>query len=171
MSCRAASSAWAVGIDEPTGPAVRSGRAALTRPDTQALGDARILLSQVEAALKTLKKYGPKQKGGLFVKRPVISPGRTSSTSRPISGPGDRPATELERRFPHGTRSRASLNPRSLALVPWLELNLPLETASTKDVVVLFGTVAAGVDLDALEGALLAEMSWCRCSGPGLTRS
>lgn len=147
-----------VEIDEPTDQLSDPEWAALTRPDTQALGDARDTRSQVEAALKTLKKYGPKQKGGLFVKRPVISQAelfdeqayqRARETARRL--------TELERKISTRYAEQSKLKSQKLALVPWLELNLPLETASTKDVVVLFGTVAAGVDLDALEGALLAE--------------
>ena len=77
-----------VEIDEPTDQLSDPEWAALTRPDTQALGDARDTRSQVEAALKTLKKYGPKQKGGLFVKRPVISQAEL------FAGPGDRPAAD-----------------------------------------------------------------------------
>jgi len=49
---------------------------------------------------------------------------------------------------------QSKLTAQKAALAPWLELDIPLETASTQDVAVFFGTVAAAVDLDALEGAL-----------------
>ena len=64
-----------VEIDEPTEFRDDPVWASLTRPDTQALGRAREQRSELEGALKTLKKYGPRQKGGLLKARPVITEG------------------------------------------------------------------------------------------------
>ena len=62
-----------VEIDEPTEFRDDPVWDSLTRPDTQALGRAREQRSELEGALKTLKKYGPRQKGGLLKARPVIT--------------------------------------------------------------------------------------------------
>ena len=64
-----------VEIDEPTEFRDDPVWDSLTRPDTQALGRAREQRSELEGALKTLKKYGPRQKGGLLKARPVITEG------------------------------------------------------------------------------------------------
>ena len=55
-----------VEIDEPPHLGDDPEWAALTRPDPGALNAARDARSRVEGALRTLKKYGPKQKGGLL---------------------------------------------------------------------------------------------------------
>ena len=64
-----------VEIDEPTEFRDDPVWDSLTRPDTQALGRAREQRSELEGALKALKKYGPRQKGGLLKARPVITEG------------------------------------------------------------------------------------------------
>ena len=62
-----------VEIDEPPHLGDDPEWAALTRPDPGALHAARDARSRVEGALRTLKKYGPKQKGGLLKPRPVVT--------------------------------------------------------------------------------------------------
>ena len=62
-----------VEIDEPPHLGDDPEWAALTRPDPGALNAARDARSRVEGALRTLKKYGPKQKGGLLKPRPVVT--------------------------------------------------------------------------------------------------
>ena len=64
-----------VEIDEPPHLGDDPEWAALTRPDPGALNAARDARARVEGALKTLKKYGPKQKGGLLKPRPVVTEG------------------------------------------------------------------------------------------------
>ena len=65
---------------------------------------------------------------------------------------------ELERQIAALYAEQNKLRTQRLSLAPWLGLDLPLETASTPEVAVLFGTVAGTADLDALERAL-AEKS------------
>ena len=146
-----------VEIDEPGDRSGDPDWAALTRPDTGALNRARDARASVENALKTLKKYGPKQKGGLLTPRPVITEAELfddGAYQAALADAGD--LVELERKISSLYAEQNKLKTQKLALAPWLALDIPLETASTAEVAVQFGTVAAATDLDALEGALKA---------------
>lgn len=144
-----------VEIDEPGDRSADPDWASLTRPDTGALNEARDARSSVENALKTLKKYGPKQKGGLLTPRPVITEGELFDDEAYRTGLADAgQLVALERKISALYAEQNKLKTQKLALAPWLALDIPLETASTPEVAVQFGTVAASTDLDALKGAL-----------------
>ena len=144
-----------VEIDEPGDRKDDPDWASLTRPDTGALNEARDARSSVENALKTLKKYGPKQKGGLLTPRPVITEGELFDDQAYQAGLADAgQLVALERKISALYADQNKLRTQKLALAPWLALDIPLETASTAEVAVFFGTVAASTDLDAMEGAL-----------------
>lgn len=144
-----------VEIDEPGDRSADPDWASLTRPDTGALNEARDARTSVENALKTLKKYGPKQKGGLLTPRPVITEGELFDDGAYRTGLADAgQLVALERKISTLYAEQNKLRTQKLALAPWLTLDIPLETASTPEVAVQFGTVAASTDLDALEGAL-----------------
>ena len=146
-----------VEIDEPGDRSADPDWASLTRPDTGALNEARDARSSVENALKTLKKYGPKQKGGLLTPRPVITEGELFDDGAYQTGLADAGRlVELDRKISTLYAEQNKLRTQKLALAPWLTLDIPLETVSTPDVAVYFGTVAASTDLDAMEGALRA---------------
>ena len=137
--------------------------ASLTRPDTGALNEARDARTSVENALKALKKYGPKQKGGLLTPRPAVSEHTFFDNEAYHAGLADAQAlAELEREISTLYAQQSKLKAQKLTLAPWLELDIPLETASTQEVAVLFGTVSASVDADALEGALTAATPLCQ---------
>ncbi|MEQ2456409.1 V-type ATP synthase subunit I [Flavonifractor hominis] len=144
-----------VEIDEPEDLRDDPAWALLTRPDTGALNQARDARSSVEGALKALKKYGPKQKGGLLTPRPVITEGELFDDAAYQAGLADaRHLVELERQITGLYAEQNKLRTQRLSLVPWLPLDIPLETVSTQEVVVSFGTVTGTTDLDALERAL-----------------
>ena len=148
-----------VEIDEPPHLGDDPEWAALTRPDPGALNAARDARSRVEGALRTLKKYGPKQKGGLLKPRPVVTEEELFDDAAYEAGLADAGRLgELERRITALYAEQNKLRTQRLALAPWLALDIPLETASTPEVAVSFGTVAASADLDALEREL-AEKS------------
>ena len=148
-----------VEIDEPPHLGDDPEWAALTRPDPGALNAARDARSRVEGALRTLKKYGPKQKGGLLKPRPVVTEGELFDDAAYEAGLADAGRLgELERQITALYAEQNKLRTQRLALAPWLALDIPLETASTPEVAVSFGTVAASADLDALEREL-AEKS------------
>ena len=144
-----------VEIDEPGDRKDDPDWASLTRPDTGALNEARDARSSVENALKALKKYGPKQKGGLLTPRPVITEGELFDDGAYRTGLADAgQLVALERKISALYAEQNKLRTQKLALAPWLALDIPLETASTPEVAVSFGTVAASTDLDAMDGAL-----------------
>ena len=144
-----------VEIDEPGDRKDDPDWASLTRPDTGALNEARDARSSVENALKALKKYGPKQKGGLLTSRPVITEGELFDDAAYRTGLADAgQLVALERKISALYAEQNKLRTQKLALAPWLALDIPLETASTPEVAVSFGTVAASADLDAMDGAL-----------------
>ena len=148
-----------VEIDEPPHLGDDPEWAALTRPDPGALNAARDARARVEGALKTLKKYGPKQKGGLLKPRPVVTEEELFDDAAYEAGLADAGRLgELERRITALYAEQNKLRTQRLALAPWLALDIPLETASTPEVAGSFGTVAASADLDALEREL-AEKS------------
>ena len=144
-----------VEIDEPGDRSADPAWASLTRPDTGALNGARDARASVETALKALKKYGPKQKGGLLTPRPVITEGELFNDEAYRTGLADAgQLVALERKISALYAEQNKLRTQKLALAPWLGLDIPLETASTEEVTVQFGTVAASTDLDDLDGAL-----------------
>ena len=144
-----------VQIDEPGDRSDDPDWAALTRPDTGALNRARDARTGVENALKTLKKYGPKQKGGLLTPRPVITEAELFDDGAYQAALADAGRlAELERSISALYAEQTKLKSQKLTLAPWLSLDIPLETASTPEVVVSFGTVAAATDVDALDAAL-----------------
>ena len=144
-----------VEIDEPGDRKDDPDWASLTRPDTGALNEARDARSSVENALNALKKYGPKQKGGLLTPRPVITEGELFDDGAYRTGLADAgQLVALERKISALYAEQNKLRTQKLALAPWLALDIPLETASTAEVAVSFGTVAASTDLDAMDRAL-----------------
>ena len=144
-----------VEIDEPGDRKDDPDWASLTRPDTGALNEARDARSSVENALKALKKYGPKQKGGLLTPRPVITEGELFDDGAYRTGLADAgQLVALERKISALYAEQNKLRTQKLALAPWLALDIPLATASTAEVAVSFGTVAASTDLDAMDRAL-----------------
>ena len=144
-----------VEIDEPGDRKDDPDWASLTRSDTGALNEARDARSSVENALNALKKYGPKQKGGLLTPRPVITEGVHFDDGAYRTGLADAgQLVALERKISALYAEQNKLRTQKLALAPWLALDIPLETASTAEVAVSFGTVAASADLDAMDRAL-----------------
>lgn len=145
-----------VEIDEPARPGDDDPAwAALTRPDAEALGRAREQRAGLEGALKTLKKYGPKQKGGLLRPRPEITEAEffdDGAYAAALETAGR--LGELQRQIAALYAQQNKLRTQRLSLAPWLPLDIPLEATSTEEVSVLFGTIAGTADLDALERTL-----------------
>ena len=145
-----------VEIDEPARPGDDDPAwAALTRPDAEALGRAREQRAGLEGALKTLKKYGPKQKGGLLRPRPKITEAEffdDGAYAAALETAGR--LGELQRQIAALYAQQNKLRTQRLSLAPWLPLDIPLEATSTEEVSVLFGTIAGTADLDALERTL-----------------
>lgn len=134
--------------------------ASLTRPDPAPLTRAREAKASAEAALRTLAKYAPKEKSSplaMIQPRPAVTEARLFDDGAYAAALDSAGALNgLERTIGSLYAEQNKLRTQKLSLAPWLELDIPLETASTSQVAVQFGAVSAGVDAGALEGALSA---------------
>lgn len=151
-----------VEIDEPDqdpqtwqGLLSQLGSQTLSRPDGQALSQAREDLQAAQRALAVLKRHGDKGRG-LLAPRPRLT--RQQLFDGEEQGKqAVQQVLEADRRLAALEAQHSKLLTQRAALAPWLELNIPLDTASTQEMVVQFGTVTAGVELEhvqrAVEGA------------------
>ena len=117
--------------------------AGLKSPASGALSAAREEKNAAHHALEVLKRYA-KVKGGLLSPRPVVSPQQFFEEQ------AYRSALETARAINDGERELAALKAerdkqaaQRASLAPWIPLELPLDTASTREVEVQFGTVSA----------------------------
>lgn len=143
-----------VEIGDPAGHLADPEWAALTRPDTRALTAAKEAHNSAQTALQLLKAHGAKT-GGFLKARPVISEQALfddGAYTEALELAGH--LNDLERRTAALYAEQNKLKAQKIALAPWMDLDIPLETTSTQDVNVVFGTVAGTSDLNKLEGEL-----------------
>lgn len=156
-----------VEIDEPTDKLSDPDWAGLARPDGRALAAAREAQASVQAALGVLRKYAP-AKGGLLSRRPEITEGRLfDDAAYAASLETAAHLNEVEKRINTLYAEQSKLRSQKLILTPWLELDVPLETESTRDVVVSFGTVSAKVPFEEMEGELAAATDLAQLTKAG----
>jgi len=127
--------------------------ALVTRNETD-LGRFRTAYTQLDAALKTLKKYAP-EKSGLFIKRRDVTGEELFSAglwhdaeeaAAQITAAGAR----IERLHAEESSLRSDL----LSYEPWCGTDFPLDYKGTREAGVLFGAVPATHPLEELEQAL-----------------
>ena len=130
--------------------------AGLKSPDSGALSAAREEKNAAQHALEVLKRYA-KVKGGLLSPRPVVS------SQQFFEEQAYRSALETARAINDGERELAALKAerdkraaQRASLAPWIPLELPLDTASTREVEVQFGTVSAETPFPQLAGEVQA---------------
>ena len=130
--------------------------AGLKSPDSGALSAAREEKNAAQHALEVLKRYA-KVKGGLLSPRPVVS------SQQFFEEQAYRSALETARAINDGERELAALKAerdkraaQRASLAPWIPLELPLDTASTREVEVQFGTVLAETPFPQLAGEVQA---------------
>lgn len=148
-----------VEIDEPDqdpqtwqGLLSQLGNQTLSRPDGQALSQAREDLQAAQRALAVLKRHGDKGRG-LLAPRPRLT--RQQLFDGEEQGkPAVQQVLEADRQLAALEAQHSKLLTQRAALAPWLELNIPLDTASTQEMVVQFGTVTAGVELEQVQRAV-----------------
>ena len=147
-----------VEIDEPDqdpqtwqGLLSQLGSQTLSRPDGQALSQAREDLQAAQRALAVLKRHGDKGRG-LLAPRPRLT--RQQLFDGEEQGKqAVQQVLEADRQLAALEAQHSKLLTQRAALAPWLELNIPLDTASTQEMVVQFGTVTAGVELEQVQRA------------------
>ena len=148
-----------VEIDEPDqdpqtwqGLLSQLGSQTLSRPDGQALSQAREDLQAAQRALAVLKRHGDKGRG-LLAPRPRLT--RQQLFDGEEQGKqAVQQVLEADRQLAALEVQHSKLLTQRAALAPWLELNIPLDTASTQEMVVQFGTVTAGVELEQVQRAV-----------------
>lgn len=148
-----------VEIDEPDqdpqtwqGLLSQLGNQTLSRPDGQALSQAREDLQAAQRALAVLKRHGDKGRG-LLAPRPRLT--RQQLFDGEEQGKAAvQQVLEADRQLAALEAQHSKLLTQRAALAPWLELNIPLDTASTREMVVQFGTVTAGVELEQVQRAV-----------------
>ena len=128
------------------------GSQTLSRPDGQALSQAREDLQAAQRALAVLKRHGDKGRG-LLAPRPRLT--RQQLFDGEEQGKqAVQQVLEADRQLGALEAQHSKLLTQRAALAPWLELNIPLDTASTQEMVVQFGTVTAGVELEQVQRAV-----------------
>ena len=148
-----------VEIDEPDqdpqtwqGLLSQLGSQTLSRPDGQALSQAREDLQAAQRALAVLKRHGDKGRG-LLAPRPRLT--RQQLFDGEEQGKqAVQQVLEADRQLAALEAQHSKLLTQRAALAPWLELNIPLDTASTQEMVLQFGTVTAGVELEQVQRAV-----------------
>lgn len=148
-----------VEIDEPDqdpqtwqGLLSQLGNQTLSRPDGQALSQAREDLQAAQRALAVLKRHGDKGRD-LLAPRPRLT--RQQLFDGEEQGKqAVQQVLEADRQLAALEAQHSKLLTQRAALAPWLELNIPLDTASTQEMVVQFGTVTAGVELEQVQRAV-----------------
>ncbi len=127
----------------------------LTRKPSEGLSKAREEQAGLERALSVLNHYAP-GKGSFLAPKPSLGPEAFSPEAGPpgtVAGDG---INEMDRRLTAIAGEKSKLEAQKTSLVPWLPLDLPLETGSTEQVTIQFGTLPGTVPFPQAEEAVKA---------------
>lgn len=143
-----------VEIDQPPEEPGDPAWAALSHPAPAALNEARDDSAVVQGALLALNRY-TKRKGGLFHGRPEVSAWEFFDDGAYAAGlETARTIYHAERQINSLYAEQAKLRAQKLTLAPWLSLDVPLDAASTPEVLIQLGTIPARYSLDEVLAAL-----------------
>ena len=143
-----------VEISEPEDKVTDPEWTALLRRDTSALSQRKAEASALTSALEALDKYAPAKKG-LFTKRKPIS--EAAFFKEEAKAAALRRAEEINQCTHEISRlysAENKLNASLASLLPWADLDLPLERQGTAHTQLMLGTTPAASDVDALRGEL-----------------
>lgn len=143
-----------VEISEPEDKVTDPEWTALLRRDTSALSQRKAEASALTSALEALHKYAPAKKG-LFTKRKPIS--EAAFFQEEAKAAALRRAEEINQCTHEISRlysAENKLNASLASLLPWADLDLPLEQQGTAHTQLMLGTTPAASDVDALRGEL-----------------
>ena len=143
-----------VEIDEPDVDRSDPEWAGVSSPDGTALARAMERRGEAERALAALKRYAPKKEE----QRATLTEGELFDPDRLTRGEqAVRAVLEAERALATLRAQREKLQGELEELSPWLGLDVPLDTPSTREVTVQLGTLPASVELSEAEGLLPPE--------------
>lgn len=143
-----------VEISEPEDKVTDPEWTALLRRDTSALSQRKAEASALTSALEALDKYAPVKKG-LFTKRKPIS--EAAFFQEEAKAAALRRAEEINQCTHEISRlysAENKLNASLASLLPWADLDLPLERQGTAHTQLMLGTTPAASDVDVLRGEL-----------------
>lgn len=143
-----------VEISEPEDKVTDPEWTALLRRDISALSQRKAEASALTSALEALDKYAPAKKG-LFTKRKPIS--EAAFFQEEAKAAALRRAEEINQCTHEISRlysAENKLNASLASLLPWADLDLPLERQGTAHTQLMLGTTPAASDVDALRGEL-----------------
>ena len=122
--------------------------AALTAPNSTALDEHRDKVLVFQRALRTLDQYA-KAKGGFLTPRPQLTEAALFDEGELTRATAAAQAIRAEEeRVAALKREESTLRTKRKSLAPWLELDLPLDTADTPSVLFLFAALSAHAELD-----------------------
>jgi len=130
--------------------------AGIARPKAGGLAAAQEEKTQAERALEVLKRYAP-VKSGFLAPKPGMGEDELLSEERAQSArEAAQEVNTLDKRLAaiHGEENK--LQAQRAVLLPWLSLDLPLETPSTPQITIQLGTLPAAVPMNQAEGELRA---------------
>ncbi|MEG1593960.1 MAG: V-type ATP synthase subunit I, partial [Oscillibacter sp.] len=152
-----------VELSEPDGKLADPAWSALVRRGNSRLATAKGDITDVNTALAAIKKYA-KLKDGLFIQRHPISEEEflgTDTVEEPhaVSEKIGGLLQELARLQNEENRLLA----KRASLLPWKELELPLETADTAHVLIRLMVCPGATDMAALQGELAESAAELTC--------
>ena len=151
-----------VEIDEPAVDPEDPVLSRLSRGDSQALSFVQAEQTGAEHALEILKKRAP-AKGGLLKPRPEISESELfDEQESEAARVGAEEINGVERRLNAMQTEESKLEAQKEALVPWLDLDLPLETPSTAAVAIQLGTLPLSADFAQVEEKVRSTGELCQ---------
>ena len=144
-----------VEIDEPSVDQADPVWESLARPSPGGLSAARERHAAVERALAALKRRAP-EKGGLLQPRPALTERELfDEDSAQMALQAAQEVNDADRRLSAIHTQQSKIAAQKAALAPWLELDLPLETQSTGQVVIQLGTMPANLPLERAQDAAM----------------
>ena len=126
----------------------------LSAPDSAALNEARESGACFSAALEALTRYAP-SKGGMFKVRPEVTEQEFFHDGTYAAALEDaRTINHAQRRIQSLNAERGKLISQKASLAPWMALDVPLDTPSTREVTIQFGTFPSQIEPDKVTAAL-----------------
>ncbi len=138
----------------------------LTPPGAGELDKVNGQIQELEAALAVLKKVAP-EKGGLLSPRPQVREEELFDDDAYAAALAvARDVNDAQRHLTAHQSRRGKLLTQRAALVPWLELPVPLDFDGTRETEAIFAAAPAGQPREAVTGRLdevadLYDLTWC----------
>ncbi len=139
----------------------------LTRVGDTALAQTKADAATLTSALAVLNKYG-KEKSKLFAPRPTITEAALfGAETLSAAMEAAQAIVDQEKRITALYSEASKLKSQKAALAPWLELDVALDTPSTPEVSVTFGSLSTRIPLDGLPAELGAAADLCELTYAG----